>query len=323
MNKEKFKFNEKTYQFEKVEVSVKQKFKQLGIHTGLSLTIALVFIALSYPIVSRVIGRQQLAQNAKLKSEYKQLTSQFGAVSKELAVLQLRDDSIYSDIFGVAPVAKSLRLAGTGGSDKTSHLEGFENSELMVSSAKQLNDLEAKLAVHKKRFETIAALSKTRSEKLATVPAVQPIHNHNLIRTSSGFGMRIHPVYHVKKMHTGVDFTAKVGTKIYATGDGVVEDVENRRSGYGKHIIIKHGFGYQTLYAHMSKVAVKVGQKITRGQLIGYVGNTGTSTAPHLHYEVIKHGRKIDPANFFFNDLTYGEYSELVKIGESITTSLD
>jgi len=323
MNKEKFKFNEKTYQFEKVEVSLKQKFKQLGIHSGLSLTIALVFIVVSYPIVSRIIGRQQLAEIEKVKTEYKQLTSQFGIVTEELSVLQLRDDSIYSDIFGVEPVASSLRLAGTGGSNKTSHLEGFDNSELMINSSEQLNELIAKLAVHKKRFETIAELSKTRSQKLATVPAVQPIHNHNLIRTSSGFGMRIHPVYHVKKMHTGIDFTAKKGTKIYATGDGVIQEVTNSRSGYGKHVIIKHGFGYQTLYAHMSGFAVKRGQKITRGQLIGYVGNTGTSTASHLHYEVIKQGRKINPANFFFNDLTYGEYSELVKIGEGITTSLD
>jgi len=323
MNKEKFKFNQKTYQFEKVEVSVKQKFKQLGIHSGFSLIIALVFIVLSYPIVSRIIGRQQLAQNEKIRKEYKQLTNQFSEVAHELSVLQLRDDSIYSDIFGVEPIAQSLRAAGTGGTDKTSHLEGFDNSNLMIQSAKQLHELEAKLAVHKDRFETIAALSKTRSQKLATIPAVQPIHNHNLIRTSSGFGMRIHPVYHVKKMHTGIDFTAKVGTEIHATGDGVIQEVSNRNTGYGKHVIIKHGFGYQTLYAHMSKITVKAGQNITRGQVIGHVGNTGTSTGAHLHYEVIKHGRKINPANFFFNDLTYGQYSELVKIGEGITTSMD
>jgi murein DD-endopeptidase MepM/ murein hydrolase activator NlpD len=323
MNKEKFKFNQKTYQFEKVEVTVKQKFKQLGIHSGLSLVIALVFIVGSYPIVSRIIGRQQIAENKKLKTEYKQLINQFGAITQELSVLQLRDDSIYSGIFGVEPVAQSLRSAGTGGSDKTSHLEGFDNSDLMISSVNQLNALEAKLEVHKERFETIAALSKTRSDKLAAIPAVQPIHNHNLIRTSSGFGMRTHPVYHVKKMHTGIDFTAKKGTNIYATGDGIVQEAVNSRSGYGKHVTIKHGFGYQTLYAHMSKYVVHVGQKVTRGQLIGHVGNTGTSTASHLHYEVIKNGRKIDPANFFFNDLTYGEYSELVKIGEGISTSLD
>ncbi|MFT6717259.1 MAG: murein DD-endopeptidase MepM/ murein hydrolase activator NlpD [Saprospiraceae bacterium] len=323
MNKEKFKFNQKTYQFEKVEVSVKQKFKQLGIHSGLSLVIALVFIVLSYPVVSRIIGRQQIAEIEKLKSTIKYITNQFEPVLEDLAVLQLRDDSLYSGIYGVEPIAQSLRLAGTGGVDKTSYLEGFENSKLMISSAKQLHELEAKLTVHKERFEAIAKLSKSRSLKLATVPAVQPIHNHNLIRTSSGFGMRIHPVYHVKKMHTGIDFTAKKGTKIYATGDGVIKEAVNSRTGYGKHVVIKHGFGYQTLYAHMSGFAVKKGQKVSRGQLIGYVGNTGTSTGCHLHYEVIKDGRKINPANFFFNDLTYGEFSELVKIGEGITTSLD
>ncbi len=323
MKKEKFKFNEKTYQFEKVEVSWKQKFKQLGLHSGVSLTMALVFIILAYPVVSRIIGRQQLADNAQLKSEYQHRSGRLEEMTSKLAVLQLRDDSVYSDIFGIPPVAQSLRQAGTGGSDKTSHLSGSDNAELMISSNKKLHELEAKLAVHKERFKTIAQLSETRSSKLAKIPAIQPIHNHELIRSSSGFGMRIHPVYHVKKMHSGIDFTAKTGTKIYATGDGVVQDVITRKTGYGKHVLIKHGFGYETLYAHLSEFAVRSGQKVSRGQVIGYVGNTGTSTAAHLHYEVIKHGRKIDPANFFFNDLTFGQYSELVKISQQITTSLD
>lgn len=323
MNKEKFKFNQKTFQLEKVEVSWKQKFKQLGIHSGFSLGLALLFIALSYPIVYRVIGKQQLAENRKLKTEYNQLSSELNSLTNDLSVLQLRDDSIYSAIFGIAPVASSLRAAGTGGTDKVAHLRGFDNSDLMISSATQLNNLSAKLEVHKARFEKIERLSRTRNNKLATIPAIQPIHNHNLIRTSSGFGMRIHPVYKVMKMHTGIDFTAKVGTKIYVTGDGIVKSVENSRMGYGKHVVVQHGFGYETLYAHMSTTAVRVGQKVKRGELLGQVGNTGTSTGAHLHYEVIKDGKKINPANFFFNDLTFGQYSEMVKISQAVTTSMD
>lgn len=323
MNKEKFKFNEKTFQLEKVEDSLKQKFKKVGLHFGFSLGLALTFIVLSYPIVSRIIANQQISENSKLKLEYRDLNAKLKDLNEDLSVLRLRDDSVYSEIFGVTPMAKSLTIAGTGGSDQLEHLRGYANSELMLESGEQLLELEAKMNIHKNRFSKIERLSNTRSDKLASVPAVQPIHNHNLIRTSSGFGMRVHPVYNVMKMHTGIDFTARVGTEIYSTGNGVVTSVRRDRKGYGKHVVIKHGHGFETLYAHMSKHAVRVGQKVKRGELIGYVGNSGTSTSAHLHYEVIKDGRKINPANFFFNDLTYGEYSEMVKISSSISTSLD
>lgn len=323
MSKEKFKFNEKTFQLEKVEVSLKQRFKQLGIHLGFSLTLAVVLIALSFPIVYRIMEREPIAQNQKLQQEYDLMNKEMEEINHQLSVLRMRDDSVYSGIFGVEPLAEELRVAGTGGADKTEHLEGYQNSELMISSSKKLEDLKSKFKVHKGRFDQISKLSVARSEKLAAIPAIQPIHNHNLIRTSSGFGMRVHPVYHVMKMHTGIDFTAKIGTEIYSTGKGKVVAVKNEFGGYGKHVVIKHGFGYETLYAHMNKFAVKVGDKVERGQLIGYVGNTGTSTGPHLHYEVIKDGRKINPANFFFNDLSYGEYSELLKIASSNTISLD
>ncbi len=323
MNKEKFKFNEKTFQLEKVEVSLKQKFKQLGIYMGLSISLALVVIVLSYPIVSSFVGREKDAVNEKLQLEYNDMYTRLESIDEVVDVLRIRDDSVYSEIFGVPPIADGLMVAGTGGTDKLAHLREGKNASLMLNSGKRLMELEAKISVHKSRFSKIEKLSDNRILKLQQIPAIQPIHNHNLIRTSSGFGMRIHPVYHVAKMHTGIDFTAKKGTEIFATGDGVIEEVSNDYSGYGKHVVIKHAFGYETLYAHMSGHAVKEGQKVKRGQLIGYVGNTGTSPSAHLHYEVIKDGRKINPANFFFNDLTYGEYSEMVKISSSITIPLD
>ena len=323
MKKEKFKFNQETFQFEKVEITLMQRCKKLGIHFGFSLLLATIFIVGSYPIVKRIIGKEQFAENQKLKTEYKDLSQHVAQMGEELALLRLRDDSIYSSIFGVEPVASALRGAGTGGSDNFEHLKNYQNSDLMISSAKKIAQLQAKIGVHRGRFSKIQKLSSQRLEELAAIPAVQPIHNHNLIRTSSGFGMRIHPVYGVEKMHTGIDFTAKTGTKIFSTGDGVVTEVINDRGGYGKHVVVSHGFGYETLYAHMNRFAVRKGQKVKRGELLGYVGNSGTSTAPHLHYEVIKDGKKINPADFFFNDLSYGEYSEMVKISSAVTTSLD
>jgi len=323
MSKAKFKFNNKTLQYEKVELSWKDRFKKLGIHFGFSALLSLVFIVAAFPFVEQIIARKQISENKKLISEYQFLNSKVEELSNELSILRLRDDSVYANIFGVPPVSQNLRIAGTGGADEFDHLKGFSNSKLMIASAKKLSALESRVEIHKKGFERIEKLSNTRDKKLSHIPAIQPIHNHNLIRTASGYGMRLHPVYNVYKMHTGLDFTAKVGTKIFSTGDGIVVEVTSSRTGYGNHIVINHGFGYQTLYAHLNTMEVSIGQKIKRGEVIGTVGNTGTSTAPHLHYEVIKNGQKVNPANFFFNDLDYEEYKEMMKISERLNTSMD
>ena len=318
-----FKFNNKTLEYEKVEVSWRERLKKVGLHLGVSLALALLFIIGSYPLVSRYSEREKNQEIEKLQTEYESMNQKVEELASELSILKLRDDSVYAEIFGVAPVSKNLRIGGTGGIDEFKDLRGYTNTELMLQSAELIKRLENQVNIHKKGFERINKLSNTRSSKLSHVPAIQPIHNHNLIRTASGFGMRIHPVYGVPKLQSGIDFTAKVGTEIYATGDGVVEDVKRSFTGYGKHVIINHGFGYQTLYAHMSEFKVRKGQKVKRGDLIGKVGNTGTSTGPHLHYEVIRNNKKIDPAHFFFNDLDYDEYQEMVKISTQINTSLD
>ncbi|MBI35531.1 MAG: peptidase M23 [Flavobacteriales bacterium] len=323
MDKNNFKFNDKTLEYEKVEISFVKRLQKAGLHLGVSLVLAIVIIVFSYPIVARYSEKEKNQEIEKLHNTYSNLNKQIQEISLELEVLKMRDDSIYSGIFGVSPVSSSLRIGGTGGTDEFSHLRGFSNSDLMLNSAKLLKTLENKVHIHKKAFDRIDKLAHTRSEKLAHIPAVQPIHNHNLIRTASGYGMRMHPVYNVPKMHYGIDFTAKTGTDIYATGDGTVERVRNSYTGYGKHIIINHGFGYKTLYAHMHEFSVKKGQKVKRGDVIGKVGNTGTSTGPHLHYEVIRNNKKIDPSNFFFNDLNYDQYQEMIKISSQIKTSLD
>ena len=323
MDKNNFKFNDKTLEYEKVEVSFLKRLKKAGLHLGVSVVLALIIIIISYPLITRYTEKEKNQEIEKLQETYSKMNQQIQDISNELEVLKMRDDSIYSGIFGVSPVSKSLRIGGTGGTDEFDYLRGYDNSDLMLQSAQLVKSLENQLKIHKKGFDRIDKLAHTRSEKLSHIPAVQPIHNHNLIRVASGFGMRMHPVYNVPKMHYGIDFTAKTGTDIYATGDGKVERVRKSYSGYGKHVIINHGFGYKTLYAHMHDFSVKQGQKVKRGDIIGQVGNTGTSTGPHLHYEVIRNNKKIDPTNFFFNDLNYEQYQEMIKISSQIKTSLD
>ncbi len=323
MDKNNFKFNDKTLEYEKVEVSFLKRLKKAGLHLGVSVVLALIIIIVSYPLIARYTEKEKNQEIEKLQETYSKMNQQIQDISSELEVLKMRDDSIYSGIFGVSPVSKSLRIGGTGGTDEFDYLRGYDNSDLMLQSAQLVKSLENQLKIHKKGFDRIDKLAHTRSEKLSHIPAVQPIHNHNLIRVASGFGMRMHPVYNVPKMHYGIDFTAKTGTDIYATGDGKVERVRKSYSGYGKHVIINHGFGYKTLYAHMHDFSVKQGQKVKRGDIIGQVGNTGTSTGPHLHYEVIRNNKKIDPSNFFFNDLNYEQYQEMIKISSQIKTSLD
>lgn len=323
MEKTNFKFNKKTLEYEKVEVSLRERLKKVGLHLGVSIGLALLVIIGSYPIVSHYSEREKIEEINKLKAEYSIMNIKVEKIVTQLEVLKMRDDSVYAGIFGVAPVSKSLRIGGTGGIDEFKNLRGYSNTELMLQSAQLIKTLENQVNIHQKGFERIKKLAHSRSEKLSHIPAIQPIHNHNLIRTASGFGMRMHPVYNVPKMHSGIDFTAKKGTEILATGDGVIENIKKSYTGYGKHVIINHGFGYKTLYAHMSEFSVRKGQKIKRGDIIGKVGNTGTSTGPHLHYEVIRANKKIDPANFFFNDLNYDQYQEMVKISTQINTSLD
>jgi murein DD-endopeptidase MepM/ murein hydrolase activator NlpD len=165
-------------------------------------------------------------------------------------------------------------------------------------------------------------MAKNKEQMLACIPAIQPISSKDIKHEPSGYGMRIHPIYKYQKFHTGMDFTANIGAKIYAAGNGVVEKAEYG-SGYGNHVVINHGYGYQTLYAHMEKIVVRVGQKVKRGELIGYVGNTGLSVGPHLHYEVHKNGEPVNPVHFYYNDLTPAEYKHLVEISSRSSQSFD
>jgi murein DD-endopeptidase MepM/ murein hydrolase activator NlpD len=265
-----------------------------------------------------------------LNREIKQLSSQYEVVQDKLQQVELvlddiqeRDDNIYRVIFEADPIPKSIRKAGYGGVNRYQDLSGYNNAELIISTAKKIDQITKQLYIQSKSFDNIIELAKNKADMLASMPAIQPVSNKDLSRMASGYGYRIHPIYKTKKFHAGMDFSAKTGTPIYATGDGKISKVRKSRRGYGNHVIIDHGFGYKTLYAHMSRYIVKRGQKVNRGDVIGYVGSSGTSVAPHLHYEVHKDGKKINPINFYYNDLTPDQYEKILELSSKSNQSFD
>jgi len=262
-------------------------------------------------------------ENEYLKENYKRLNKDLAQVEKVLSDIQERDDNIYRVIFEAEPIPGNIRQAGVGGVNRYNSLEGYANEEMVINTNRRLDQIAKQLYVQSLSYDEVIKLATNKEEMLASIPAIQPIPNKNLKRMASGYGYRIHPVYKTRKLHTGMDFTSPTGTEIYATGNGKVVSVKKARRGYGMHVVIDHGFGYETLYGHMSKFNVRRGQEVKRGEVIGYVGNTGTSTAPHLHYEVMKDGKKINPINFYFNDLTPAEYDKMIEISASANQSFD
>jgi murein DD-endopeptidase MepM/ murein hydrolase activator NlpD len=237
--------------------------------------------------------------------------------------IESRDNNIYRAVLNADPIPQSMRQAGFGGADRYNDLQGFSNSELMTETAKKMDVLIREIYVQSRSYDEIEKLAKSKTLMLAAIPAIQPIDNKSLKCIVSGFGWRIHPIYKTERFHTGIDFAASEGTPIYATGDGVVEKADNLEEGYGNHVVINHGFGYETLYGHMSKMAVTVGQKVKRGQIIGYVGCTGLCSGDHVHYEVIKNGEKVNPVDYFYNDLSPSEYKDIVNAASQPAQSLD
>jgi murein DD-endopeptidase MepM/ murein hydrolase activator NlpD len=324
MAKVKYYYDPKTLSYRKIEKDWKKRVREWLL---LSVGIAL-FAGLSYLVLNNYIDSPK---ELRLKRELDQMKFQFELLNKRmnqvdlvLRDLQNRDDNIYRVIFEADPIPLSVRQAGFGGANRYKELEGYENATLLKESAQRLDILTKKLYVQSKSFDEVIKMAGEKEDLIASIPAIQPIANQDLSRIASGFGFRIHPIYKVPKMHTGIDFSAPTGTPIYATGNGtVINDQNLRNSGYGNYVMLDHGFGYQTLYAHVSRTNVRVGQKVKRGDVIAFVGSTGQSTAPHLHYEVIKNGVKVNPINFFFNDLSPEEYDRLIEMASNINQSFD
>ena len=323
MAKIRYQFNTKSLKIEKVQVTIKERLKRLAGSMAFGLVFGVVVIVLAYNFLSS--PREKVLQNEveQYKLQYKIMNDRMDKVQKVLSDVQDRDDNIYRVIFEAEPIPSEVRKAGFGGVDRYEHLEGLANSEIVVNTAKRLDQITSQLVVQSKSYDQVFKLAKNKEKLVASIPAIQPVDFHDLRRIGSLFGYRTDPFYKVIKFHEGIDFTAPIGTPIYATGDGVVELAESNSGGYGNEIMINHGFTYETRYAHLSKIKVKVGQHVKRGEIIGLMGNTGKSTAPHCHYEVHKAGVPMNPIYFFFNDITPAEYAAMLELSSKPSQTLD
>lgn len=323
MAKIKYYYDTKTLSYKPIKLNSSEKIKGYFIFFLSSIILSFFILLIFYQFFDS-------PKEKKLKLEIQNLTSQYEVINNNMKQVEIvldeiqdRDDNIYRVIFEADPIPTSIRKQGFGGVNRYEKLLGLSNSELIINTSKKIDQLTKQLYLQSKSFDEVIDLAKNKSNMLASIPAIQPVANKDLKRMASGYGYRIHPIYKTRKMHYGMDFSAKTGTEIYSTGDGVVSKVKRSKRGYGNYIKINHGFGYETLYAHMSKYIVKKGQKVKRGEVIGYVGNSGISTAPHLHYEVRKDNKKINPVNFYYNDLSPEEYEKMLEISLQSNQSLD
>ncbi len=322
MGKTNYRFNPDTLSFDKIERNIKTLVrKMLGyVSTGLVSGVIFFFIFLQFfdPPQTKRLRRQ----NEQLLSQYNLLNKDLEKVSKVLEDIQSRDNNIYRVIFEAEPIPSSVRMAGFGGANRYSKLEEMDNSELIISTTRKLDILSKQVLVQAKSYDEVAKMAMNREKMIASMPSIMPVSNKDLKQTASGWGMRMHPIYKILRFHYGMDFTAATGTDVFATGIGVVKSA-SRETGYGNTVVIDHGFGYETYYAHLSRINVQVGQKVNRGDIIGFVGSTGTSTAPHLHYEVSKNGVKVNPQNYYFQDLSPLEYEKMISISSNMGQSFD
>lgn len=323
MKKVKYYYNTQSLRYEKFEEAVKTKVLRILGFISATLVFAFIIVYLAYTYLDSPKEKALKREISEMQLQYDLLNKKLDQMSSVLGDMQDRDDNIYRVIFEAEPISSSVRQAGSGGINKYKELMNYDNGALIATAAGKLDQIRKQLYIQSKSYDEISLLIKKKEEVLASIPAIQPISDRELTHIASGFGMRIDPIYKIPKMHEGLDFSAPVGTPIHATGDGTISAVEYGDRGYGNHVTINHMVGYQTHYAHMSRVIVREGQHVKRGDIIGYVGSTGKSTAPHCHYEVVKNGIKIDPVNFFFNDLTPVEYEEMLKIADLSNQSFD
>ena len=319
----KYKFNQESLSYDKIRLGTRALLLRL-----LAYFVGSVIIAIIYGVIFAIFIDSP--KEKALRREIAQMELQYDLIHKEMANLekvidhlQETDDNLYRTIFEAEPIASSLREGGVGGVNRYKELEGYNNSSIVIETVKSLDKIRKKIYIQSKSFDDLIALALEKEEMLRSIPAILPISNKDLTRTASGFGLRIHPYYKISKFHSGMDFTAPIGTEVYSTGNGVVASVSSSQRGLGKHIIIDHGFGYSSTYAHLDDFNVRVGQKVQRGDVIGYVGNTGMSVAPHLHYEIKLNRNNVDPVNYYFNDLTPEEYERIIEIASKTGQSFD
>lgn len=323
MQKDKYFYNANTLKYEKYKLSIWQRFIRVtGFFTS-AFFFGFLAMVFGYKFFDNPDVRSEKLQLSRMQEKYAILNKRINSLSKVLKDMGDRDDNIYRVIFEADPLPDNLRNGGINKSTIYDELKDLPESELISNTLMKLEGIEKRAYVQSKSYDELAKMIKNKEEMLASIPAIQPVSNKDLKRIASGFGMRIDPVYKTPHMHTGLDFTAEIGTPVYATGDGIIEVAGSQGDGYGNKVLINHGFGYETLYGHNSKILVRAGQRVKRGQTIALVGSTGKSTGPHCHYEVWKNGTKIDPVNYFFNDITPEQYDQILKIVEQGNQSFD
>ena len=317
-----YKYNPDTLEYEEVKLTLWDRTKKLSYYLIASVVFSFLILSIAFYNIRNYIQKEAAKENQSLRQEISSFNKDLSLILEVLGDIQLRDDNIYRAIFETDPYPDYKRQLGTGGNSmKYKKYENMEYGDLVIEISKKIELIEKKLASQSKSFDEVFDLTKEKQKMIKSIPSIQPVSNRDLTRIASGFGLRMHPIYKIIKMHKGIDFTAPIGTEIYATGDGIVEKV-GWVGGYGRTIMINHGFGYKTRYAHCSKYNCRKGQKVKRGDLIGFVGNTGQSSGPHLHYEVFKNNRQINPVNFFFNDLSPEEYDKVIEISSRPNQSL-
>lgn len=323
MKKVKYYYNTHTLRYEKLETPLRVRLLRIFGFIAGSLVFAAIMVAIAFHYIDSPETKTLRIENDDLKENYALLKDRADQLQKQMLELENRDNKVYRAIFEATPIPDSARLKEMEKSKEMELVQSMSETELVKSLTTQLNTLSLRIAYQEKSYNDIDGMIKNKEKLLAAIPAIQPVSNKDLRHIASGFGYRVDPVYKITKFHAGLDFAATQGTPIYATADGVVKEASYDAGGFGNHVVINHGYSYETLYGHMVRIKVHVGEQIKRGEVIGWVGSTGKSTGPHCHYEVHKAGQPVDPVYFFYNDLTPEQYDQVLKSAKAANQSFD
>jgi len=323
MKKIKYFYNPNTLRYEKLETPLRVKLLRVLGFLSASIVTALIIVSIAYRFFPSANEKRLMQEKDAILDNYKLMDDKLQKLQQQMGELEKRDNEVYRSIFEANPIPDSAREKQMQQLKELQVVQQMDNQELTNSIVTSINKLSARVDHQQKSYDEIAGFIKNKEKLLSSTPAIQPVSNKNLNRLASGFGYRVDPVYKTVKFHAGLDFAAPLGTPIYATADGNVKVAGNLGNGYGNHVVLNHGYGYETLYGHMYRIAVRNGARVKRGEIIGYVGSTGKSTGPHCHYEVHKNGRPLDPVYFFYNDLTPEQFDRILKAAASSNQSLD
>lgn len=309
--------------FEKLTTPLRVRLLQVFGYIAASIVTGILIFAITFRYIDSPKEKLLRQQNDDLRQNYKVMEERIKQLQLQMDEIANRDNYVYRSIFESNPIPDSARVKEMEKKKEVQLVQSMGETELVTSMAAQLNNLSLRMAYQLKSFNAIENMVKNKEKLIAAIPSIQPISNRNLNRVASGFGYRIDPIYKDRRLHAGLDFTAPIGTPIYAAADGVIKDAGFNTGGYGNRVVVNHGFGYETLYAHMVRIKARVGTRVKRGEVIGYVGSTGKSTGPHLHYEVHKNGTQLDPIYFFYNDLTPAQFDRILKLAAASNQTFD